>query len=114
MDTHWRYTMKPARFFALDAFSVFPFLLVLVHVRGWTILLAAVVTTIFWIAERMGLRLLPALRAVRAWFVAPLRPAQAYQLNRRMADLGALDMVDLAKTDKIVNAPPTIRAPLKH
>jgi intracellular multiplication protein IcmT len=100
MDTHWRNTMKPARFFALDAFSVFPFMLVLIHVRLWTIILAAVVTTVFWISERMGLRLLPALRAVRAWFVAPVRPAQAYQLNRRMADLGRLDMIEEAKMAK--------------
>jgi len=103
MDTHWRYTMKSARFFALDAFSVFPFLLVLIHVRWWTILLAAVVTAVFWVAERMGLRLLPALRAVRAWFVAPVRPAQAYQLNRRIVDLGALDMIEAAKIDKMAN-----------
>src|SRR5476649_2754165 len=97
MDHHWRITMKSARFFALDAFSVFPFMLVLIHVRWWTIILAAVVSTIFGIAERMGLKLPAALRTVRAWFVAPVRPAQAYQLNRRMADLGQLDMIQESK-----------------
>jgi intracellular multiplication protein IcmT len=89
--------MKAARFFALDARAVFPFLLVLIHIRGWTLMLALVCTILFWIAERMGLRFDAALRAVRAWFVAPYRPARAYQLNHRMADLGALDMMALAK-----------------
>ena len=84
--------MKSARFFTLDAFAAFPFLLVLIHIRWWTIGLALVATIVFWLAERLGLRFLPALRAARAWFVAPMRPAQAYQLNRHMADLGGLDV----------------------
>jgi intracellular multiplication protein IcmT len=101
-DIHWRNSMKSARFFALDARAVFPFLLVLIHIRGWTLLLALICTTLFWIAERMGLRYDAALRAVRAWFVAPFRPARAYQLNPRIADLGALDMMEEKKLQKTV------------
>lgn len=108
-DLHWRNSMKPARFFALDARAVFPFLLVLIHVRGWTLLLAFICTVLFWVAERVGLRYDSALRAVRAWMVAPHRPAQPYQLNRRMADLGALDMIEEAKASKKVTAPKTSR-----
>lgn len=91
MDVHWRNSMKSARFFALDARAAFPFLLVLLHVRLWTIALAFICTVIFWLAERLGLRFDAALRAVRAWFVAPYRPAMAYQLNRHMADLSGLE-----------------------
>ena len=90
--------MKSARFFALDARAAFPFLLVLIHIRGWTLMLALVCTLLFWIAERMGLRFDAALRAVRAWFVAPIRPARAHQMNHQMADLGGLDMLDAAKS----------------
>ncbi|HRJ12558.1 MAG TPA: IcmT/TraK family protein [Alphaproteobacteria bacterium] len=99
-DVHWRNSMKSARFFALDARAVFPFLLVLIHVRGWTLMLALVCTILFWLAERIGLRFDSALRAVRAWLVAPYRPARPYQLNHRMADLGALDMMAVEKPDK--------------
>lgn len=84
--------MKSARFFALDAFASFPFLLALLHIRWWTLSVALVTTLAFWVAERLGLRFMPALRAARAWLVAPMRPARAYQLNHRMADLGGLDM----------------------
>lgn len=101
--------MKSARFFALDARAVFPFLLVLIHVRGWTLLLAFLCTILFWIAERVGLKFDSALRAVRAWMVAPFRPARAYQLNRRMADLGALDMIEEARADKKAANPKTSR-----
>ena len=63
----------------------------LIHVRGWTIILALICTVMFWLAERLGLRFDAALRAVRAWFVAPHRPAQAYQLNHHMADLSGAE-----------------------
>lgn len=108
-DIHWRNTMKSARFFALDARAVFPFLLVLIHVRGWTLMLAFVCTILFWVAERVGLRFDSALRAVRAWLVAPFRPARAYQLNHRMADLSALDMIDEAKGNKKATGAKTSR-----
>jgi intracellular multiplication protein IcmT len=84
--------MKSARFFALDARAAFPFLLVLIHFKTWTIALAFITTFIFWLAERLGLRFDAALRAVRAWFVVPRRPAQAFQLNRRMVDLSGTDI----------------------
>lgn len=103
MDTHWRNTMKSARFFALDARAAFPFLLVLIHIRWWTIGVAFVTTILFWLAERLGLKFDAALRAVRAWFVAPFRPAQPYQMNRRMADLSGLDMLAEAAADKAQN-----------
>ena len=100
MTIHWRDSMRSARFFALDARAAFPFLLVLLHIRWWTLALALVCTLVFWLAERLGLRFDAALRAVRAWFVAPIRPAQPIERNRRMADLGALDMMTLAATEK--------------
>lgn len=96
MVVHWRDSMKSARFFALDARAAFPFMLVLLHIRWWTILVAFLVCAFLWMAERLGLRFDAALRAVRAWFVVPVRPGQAFQLNRRMSDMSGLD----AKHDK--------------
>ncbi len=87
MSIHWRDSMKSARFGPLDARAVFPFLLVLIHFETWTIMLAVLSSILFWLAERLGLRFDAALRAVRTWFVIPMRPAQTFQLNRRMADL---------------------------
>lgn len=83
--------MKSARFFALDAFAAFPFLLVLIHIRWWTIGLAFLSSVLFWFAERLGLRFMPALRAVRSWFVVPVRPGRAFHLNPRAADLSGID-----------------------
>ncbi len=108
-DVHWRNSMKSARFFALDARAVFPFLLVFLHVRGWTLMLAFFCTILFWVAERIGLKFDSALRAARAWFVAPYRPARAYQLNNRMADLSALDVLAEEKNNKKATDPKTSR-----
>jgi intracellular multiplication protein IcmT len=98
--------MKSARFFALDARAAFPFLLVLIHVKVWTIVLALITTFIFWLAERLGLRFDAALRSVRTWFVVPRRPAQAFQLNRRMADLSGTNVtLEAQATDTIRKIP---------
>ena len=83
--------MKPARFFALDARAAFPIVLLLFNLRIWTLVLTIVVISLFWIGERFGLRFEAALRAVRAWLVVPHRPAQAFQLNRRMVDLSGIE-----------------------
>jgi intracellular multiplication protein IcmT len=79
--------MKSARFFALDARAAFPFLLVLLHFTMWTLALAGISSVLFLLAERLGLKFEAALRAVRCWFVVPMRPAVPFQLKRRMSDM---------------------------
>ena len=55
MDTHWRNTQKPARFFMLDARAFAALFLFLIHARLWTLALAGVVMLLFWLLEQRGL-----------------------------------------------------------
>ncbi len=96
MDLHWRNTMKPARFFAVDARSAIAILLVLVHARYYTFAIAIIAMVVFWIVERLGYRFEAALRALRNWFVAPDRPAIPLNLRRTMTDLSRRPPVELS------------------
>jgi len=85
-DLHWRNTMKPAQFFALDARSATPLALVLLHARGWTFALAIITIIIFAVAERRGLTFEAALRALRSWVVGNRRPAVVFTDKRRIIE----------------------------
>ena len=62
---HWRNTQKTVRFFIFDARAGFFVVLVLVHARLWTLSLAIIVMTIFYLLERRSLSFPAALRAIR-------------------------------------------------
>lgn len=94
VDTHWRNSMKPARFFFLDARAALPFVLVMLHLRWYTLVIAGVTTIIFYILEKRGLGFISALRAFRVWLVTRKRPAITHANMTRMVDFayeGALD-----------------------
>jgi intracellular multiplication protein IcmT len=74
MDVHWRNSMKPARFFFLDARAAWPFLFALLYLRIWTVALAALTTVVFYLLEMRGLTFDAALRAFRVWIVTKKRP----------------------------------------
>ncbi|MDP9196350.1 MAG: IcmT/TraK family protein [Pseudomonadota bacterium] len=88
-DWHWRNTMRPVRFFALDARAAFPFLILLVHARLWTLGLAIVVTTFFFVMERRGLTYEAGIRSIRSWVAGRYRTASLAVLRRRMKDMQA-------------------------
>jgi intracellular multiplication protein IcmT len=88
MDIHWRNTMKPTRFFVLDARAFMAILLFLVHARLWTFVLAIVVMIIFWLLERRGLTFEASLRTFRSWLVGINRPANHRRGIRRWTDFG--------------------------
>lgn len=88
-DWHWRNSMKPVRFFALDARAAIPFALLLVHFRPYTLVLALVVTIAFWLAERMGLTFPAALRRLRIAIIGYRRPRLIWTANRSLIDYGA-------------------------
>ncbi len=63
---YWRPTMQPARMFVWDA-RLFPVvLLVLLHFRLWTVLLAAIVLGLALILQRRGMSVPAACRRVRS------------------------------------------------
>lgn len=85
---HWRNTMRPARFFGLDARAAIPFLLLLVYFRPVTIFLAVVSTILFVSLEKRGLTFPSALRAFRSWLNGQERPAWVSSRRRRFIDNG--------------------------
>jgi len=72
---HWRNSMRPVRFFMFDARAAIPWLVVLVYIRIITICLALLITILFYMVEKKGLVLPSALRALRCWFLGPVRPS---------------------------------------
>lgn len=85
---HWRNTMRPVRFFSLDARAVIPYLILLVFARPITLFLAIVSTAIFIMLEKRGLAFDSAMRALRSWLVGQKRPAWISLRRRRMVDFG--------------------------
>lgn len=85
---HWRNTMRPVRFFGLDARASLPYMLLLVYARPITLFLAIFLTAVFVMLEKRGLAFGPAMRAFRSWLVGQKRPAWLSMRHRRMVDFG--------------------------
>lgn len=83
---HWRDTMRPARFFTLDARAGFVVLLALMHLRWWTLLIVAATLALFWWLERRGMPFEAALRGLRAFFAGDARPALRRIKTRHRVD----------------------------
>lgn len=85
---HWRYTMRPVRFFGLDARAVFPFCLLLVYARLITLLFCIASTIAFRVLEKRGLTVPSAVRAFRVWVVGNQRPSLLGIHKRKFNDFG--------------------------
>lgn len=85
---HWRNSMRPARFFNLDARAALPFFVLLVYARPITLVITVLITTVFYIFERRGLDTPSALRAFRSWIVGQHRPGWYSYTHRKMRDFG--------------------------
>ncbi len=85
---HWRNSMRPARFFNLDARAALPFCLLLFYARLHTLIFTILITAIFYLLERKGLTFPAALRSLRLWFVGRDRSAWPTYKRRRMRDYG--------------------------
>lgn len=86
---HWRNSMKTVRFFIFDARAGFFVVLVVIHARLWTLLLAITVMTVFWLFERKSLTFPAALRAIRVWLIGPKRPGWIWTRRRKLIDTGS-------------------------
>lgn len=85
---HWRNTMRPVRFFNLDARAGLPFFILLVYARPVTLALTLLMTAMFWFLDRRGLTFPCALRALRVWLIGNGRPAWVIYRRRHMRDYG--------------------------
>lgn len=108
MDTHWRNSMKPARFFMLDARAAWPVLVMLLHMRIYTMIFAVLVMLVFYLLEQRGLSFFSALRAFRVWIVTKKRPNYRSSDMTRMIDFGFEPLPERFLNEKPVdkNAPP--------
>ena len=88
MNWHWRNTMRPIRFFGLDARSAIPYTLLLVYFRWITLFVAIVVTIIFFIVEKQGLTFPAAVRKFRRLMLSEVRPGISSFRHRRFKDFG--------------------------
>jgi len=66
-DTWWRDTGRHPRFFIVDARAVYGLLLVILHLRLWTIMVALAIFLILWVCELFGLSPVVAVRSLYTW-----------------------------------------------
>jgi intracellular multiplication protein IcmT len=88
VDTHWRNSGKPIRFFVVDARAFTATFFFLIHARPWTFALALLVILVFWFLERRGMSFHASLRGFRAWILGTKRPATHRRWIRRWIDYG--------------------------
>lgn len=85
---HWRNSMRPVRFFNLDARAAWPFVILLFHARLYTLIFTIVVTVVFRFFESRGLTFPASLRALRVWILGPHRAGWFRFRRRTMKDFG--------------------------
>ena len=78
----WRDTMRPVRFYAIDARLLIPMALWLFVPTWWTTAAVILTAVAFRIAEARGYRLGTAFRAVRAWTAGRRRALHARRMRR--------------------------------
>ncbi len=86
---HWRNSMRPVRFFALDARAAVPWAILLFRLASpffWVVTL--VITAIFLVLERRGLTFPAAMRTLRSWVNGQRRPGYISLRRRKMIDFG--------------------------
>jgi len=75
---HWRDSARSVRLFFLDFRACFPLLILLLHIRLWTFILAVVATVFFTALERYGFTLMVFLRWLRAFIAGNRKIAQPW------------------------------------
>ncbi len=85
---HWRNSMRPVRFFGLDARAAIPFFILLFHLRLVTLLVTLFITAIFVLLERRGLTFSASLRKFRSWLCGQKRPGWISYNRKKMIDFG--------------------------
>ncbi len=88
VNWHWRNSMRPVRFFGIDARAAIPFFVLLVYFRPISLFLTITSTVVFISLEKRGLSFPCALRAFRSWLNGQKRPAWTSMRKRRFVDYG--------------------------
>ncbi len=88
VNWHWRNSMRPVRFFGVDARAALPFCVLLFYFRVVTLVIAILSTLLFIALEKRGLTFPSALRSFRSWLNGQGRPAWMAIRRRRFTDYG--------------------------
>ena len=88
LNWHWRNSMRPIRFFGLDARAAFPFIFLLPYARTVTLVFALLVVAFFVFLEKRGLSFPAAMRASRTLIFGEFRPALMSFRHRKLKDFG--------------------------
>lgn len=73
MNWFWRDTARPAMFFGIEAYAVFPFLLFFLHMKWWTFWLATVSFVGLAALSRFGFTATVFIHFVRAYLAGRAR-----------------------------------------
>ena len=73
MADHWRDSSRNPRLFMVDAYAVFPLVLVILHIKSWTFMLAIGSITFFAILEKFKFTIPVFFRWVRSTLAGPVR-----------------------------------------
>ncbi|MDB6096381.1 MAG: icmT [Francisellaceae bacterium] len=77
-DTHWRDASRQPRFIFLDALSILPLIIWVLHARWWTFKLALAIIAFFGILERFKFTVPIFFRWFRSFLAGPYRSARPW------------------------------------
>ena len=86
VNWHWRYSMKPVRFFMFDARAAITLPVLILYFRLTTLVLTLMNFMFFRFLEQKGLTFPAALRNFRSWIVGKNRPRLVGVLKNKFVD----------------------------
>ncbi|MEP3670787.1 MAG: IcmT/TraK family protein [Roseibium sp.] len=85
---YWRETQKPVKFLFVDGRVVVVILLMLMHIKLWTFLLALTTVLVVFLFGRKGISMDSIIRFIRATIVGKKRTARGLDAERTVVDYG--------------------------
>ncbi len=78
MTGHWRDSARTPQFFFIDSTAAFPMVLLILHLRLWTFILAVAATLFFTMLKRFGFSPIIFLRWIRNLLAGNRKLAKAW------------------------------------
>ena len=79
---HWRDSGRSPKFFVIDAYSAFPLVLFLLHIRLWTFILALIICAFFLTLNKFGFTIPIFMRFIRSYLAGDIRSNRSW-LSRK-------------------------------
>lgn len=75
---HWRDSSRIPQFFMLDAYSAFPLVVFLMHIRMWSFIVACCACAFFYALRRFGFTLPVFIRWLRSFIAGNVRSSRSW------------------------------------